>query len=64
MEKLVLEGNLETCPRCGKMAEGADGTFKVADDTIEVLAAPELTRERLARLSEILNAGRAGLDQR
>jgi hypothetical protein len=57
---ITLEGNRETCPRCGALAELPDGTFDVIDDTIHVLAASQLTRERLFRLQTILEAAQAG----
>jgi len=42
------------------MAELPDGTFDVVGDTIHVLPATELTRERLERLSAILESARSG----
>jgi hypothetical protein len=57
---LVMEGNRETCPRCGAWAELPGGTFDVIGDTIHVLAASDLTRERLARFVEILEAAQEG----
>lgn len=57
---ITLSGNRETCPVCGGWAELPDGTFNVADDTIEVLSASRLTRERLLRLEAILGQARAG----
>jgi hypothetical protein len=57
---LVLEGNREQCPRCGASAELPDGTFDVVGDTIHVLSASELTRERLLRLQTVLDSARAG----
>jgi hypothetical protein len=59
-QRLTLSGNRETCPRCGAWAELPDGTFNVIGDTIEVLGATELTRERLSRLQAILKDAEAG----
>jgi hypothetical protein len=60
VQGLVLEGNRETCPRCGAWAELPDGTFDVLGDTIRVLSATELTQERLRRLQAVLDAATAG----
>jgi hypothetical protein len=57
---LTLSGNVQRCPQCGGLAELPEGTFDVADETIRVLSASDLTRERLLRLQAILEqAGRA-----
>jgi ribosomal protein S27AE len=56
---LVLKDNREQCPRCGEWAELPDGTFDVVGDTIHVLTASELTRERLLRLETVLAAAQA-----
>ncbi|MFY9264050.1 MAG: hypothetical protein WAO61_01285 [Solirubrobacterales bacterium] len=58
---LVMSDNRETCPRCGNWAELPDGTFNVTDDTIEVLEATDLTRERLANLASILDDAKRGV---
>jgi hypothetical protein len=60
VQDLVLEGNKETCPRCGQWAELPDGRFTIADDTIHVLAASKLSRERLGQLAAILEQVKAG----
>jgi hypothetical protein len=57
---LVMSNNSEQCPRCGAMAALPDGTFNVFGDTVEVLAATPLTRERLLRLSLILEQACSG----
>lgn len=57
---LTLAGVRTNCPRCGGTAELPDGTYDVTEDTIHVLAGSELTRNRMLRLSEILEAARAG----
>lgn len=57
---LVLEENREQCPRCGQWAELPDGTFDVVGDTVHILAASDLTRERLLRLQAIIDAATAG----
>ena len=57
---ITLEGNRERCPRCGAWAELPDGTFDVLGDTIHVLSASGLTRERLLRLKSLLEAARSG----
>jgi hypothetical protein len=60
VERMTLIGNRETCPRCGAMAETLEGTFNVRDGVIEVLAASDLTRDRLARLGEVHRSVRSG----
>jgi len=57
---ITLTGVRETCPRCGSLADLPDGTFNVFGDTIHVLASPELTRQRLERLKEIVDAAQRG----
>ena len=57
---ITMIGNREQCPRCGAWAELPDGTFDVVGDTIHVLFASGLTRERLSRLSTILEEAHAG----
>jgi len=57
---VVLQGNREDCPRCGKWAELPDGTFDVVGNTVHVLAASKLTLERLQRLQAILDAANTG----
>ena len=47
------------CPRCGHdSAELPEGTFSVINDTIEVLAGPQLTVERMRNVQTILEAAR------
>ena len=60
VQGLTLQGNRETCPRCGAWAELPDGTFDVIGDAIRVLSASDLTRERLLRLQAILQAANEG----
>jgi hypothetical protein len=60
VKNITFEGSRETCPRCHQWAEIPDGTFSFTEDTIEVMDAPDLTRERLLRVAEILDAGRSG----
>ena len=57
---VIMEDNVETCPRCGAWAELPDGSFSIVDDTIRVLSASQLTRERLFRLAAILEQAQAG----
>ena len=62
IQEVVIEGNhIERCPRCGSLNAGMlEGTYTVAEDTVEVLAGSGLTRERLQRLSDLLNEARTG----
>lgn len=48
---VTLVGARQTCPRCGSMADVADGTFNFRDGVVEVLAAPGWTIETLDRLA-------------
>jgi len=54
VQELTMSGNRQQCPRCLAWAELPDGTFNITGDTIEVLSASRLTRERLLRLETIL----------
>jgi hypothetical protein len=57
---IEMGANRERCPRCGEWAELPEGTFEVVEDAIRVLAASNLTRERLSRLQTILEAAQEG----
>jgi hypothetical protein len=57
--RLDLEHVITDCPRCGAVADLPDGTFDVVGDTIHVLSGSQLTRERMFRLAQILDAARA-----
>ncbi len=46
------------CPACGAMGRIPDGVFNFTENTIELLSAPEHSREDLRRLAAVL----AGLD--
>jgi hypothetical protein len=46
--KLTLSGNKESCPRCGHMAQMADGVFNIANDVLSVVTAPNITKQMLA----------------
>jgi hypothetical protein len=54
----------EPCPRCGDVAQIAEGHFNMVGGVIEVLSAPDLTYQRLGELAAVLERGRdaPGLD--
>ncbi|NNN16369.1 MAG: hypothetical protein HKL82_11025 [Acidimicrobiaceae bacterium] len=54
---VTLQGNRETCPSCGAMAEIMDGEFDFIRDTITVLSAPQITINRLQALERLLRQG-------
>ena len=59
--RLEMSGNVVRCPRCGSKADLTEGTFRITDDdVVEVLAASDLTRDRLERLSGTLFKARFG----
>lgn len=60
VQGLTLVGNKARCPRCGEWAEIPDGTFDIVENTIRILSAPELTRQRLEELRQVVEAARAG----
>jgi hypothetical protein len=51
---LHLRGNVETCPRCGGLANIADGVFDIAGDVVTAVTAPRMTTAMLAALSSAL----------
>lgn len=56
---LVMEGNKSgPCPRCGKMGSIPDGTYRLIENIIEVLSAPERTLDELKRFSDLLDKTR------
>ena len=52
--RIFSEGNMESCPYCGGMAQTADGVFQVTDDVLKVVSAPQITRDMLAALQVII----------
>ena len=42
------------CPNCGGFGHIPDGTYKIIENIIEVLSAPQRTLDELERLSELL----------
>lgn len=51
VQGLVLQGNTETCPRCGNPARIVEGEFNVRNGLFEALRSTELDRDLLARLA-------------
>jgi len=56
---ITFTGNRTNCPRCGGVAQLMDGTFSVKDDRFEILSAPSVTREMLARLQLLIDEAEA-----
>ncbi|MBO9043483.1 hypothetical protein [Curtobacterium flaccumfaciens] len=47
--QLVLSGNSESCPKCNRPSAVMEGTFSVRGGLIEILSAPQWTRDMLDR---------------
>ncbi len=47
--QLTLSGNTESCPACGRPSAVMDGSFSIRDGLVEVLSAPQWTRDMLER---------------
>jgi hypothetical protein len=58
---VTLRNGSTNCPRCGSTARFLEGTFNVRDDLIEVLSAPDWTREKFRELQGVLNWARLHL---
>jgi hypothetical protein len=52
-----------SCPRCGKMANGIDGTFDFVENAIRVKQAPPKTLEILKALQDAVASAMAGADE-
>lgn len=51
----IMSSKSGPCPVCGGMGDIPDGTYRVIENIIEVLSAPDRTIYELKRLSEILD---------
>ena len=51
VSNLTLQGNKESCPFCGGMADTAEGVFDIAKDIISVISAPRITHQMLSTFS-------------
>jgi hypothetical protein len=60
IQGLVLQGNTETCPRCGTPARIIEGEFNVRNGLFEALRSTELDRDLLAQLALLGEQVRAG----
>jgi hypothetical protein len=49
-----MRGNLERCPKCGLMARTPEGTYNVRDGLVEVVDAPQWTRDAFTQASRAL----------
>lgn len=54
VKNTTLLGNKETCPKCGKLANIADGIFDVANNILSIVTAPNITREMLEALGGVV----------
>lgn len=48
------------CPRCGGMGSIPDGTYRMIENIVEVLSAPERTLEELRKLSNYIDQANDG----
>lgn len=51
--RIVMRGNRTNCPRCGSMANIADGEFHYSNEQIEFVAGSRWTAQQVTRLQEI-----------
>jgi hypothetical protein len=58
-ESSLKDMRIGPCPTCGGSGRVPDGVYDFIGDTIRVLSAPDYSRERLERLTEIIKEGRA-----
>lgn len=49
IRSLHLEGNRETCPNCGNMAQIVDGTFNTVGGALAMISGPQITTDVLRR---------------
>jgi len=54
VQRLVLTGNREMCPRCRGMAAIVDGVFTAAFGHVRLIDGPQITREILRRFTELV----------
>jgi hypothetical protein len=57
---LTLEGNMEPCPVCGSLARIVDGTFDVKNAIIDIISAPDATKEILRAFLNIVQQTSSG----
>ena len=60
MQHLVLENNIESCPRCGGAARIVEGEFNIRDGVFEVLRSTRLDRDMLQRFAGIAQQANDG----
>lgn len=49
---VILQGNTSgPCPECGGTGDVLEGNFAILNETLTILSAPDVTRERLQRLA-------------
>ena len=51
-----MQGNTESCPTCGRPSHTMEGTFNVREGAIDVLAAPDWTRDLIRQAAEAVRA--------
>ncbi|MER8373357.1 hypothetical protein [Mesorhizobium sp. M1406] len=54
VRNLVLEGNTESCPRCGRMASIIEGKFDVVDGVLQMLKGSQLSTAMLKQFVSVL----------
>jgi SEC-C motif len=60
VQHLVLENNIESCPKCGGAARIVEGEFNVRNGVFEVLRSTRLDRELLQRFAGIARQANDG----
>lgn len=60
---VVMNGNVEPCPKCGLMSPTMSGTFNFRDGLVEVLSAPTWTKDLLRGVREKLADAKAATEK-
>lgn len=55
---ITIRNSSMTCPKCGRPAKLAEGTFNATHDTLELVSGPPLTVEILEKLRDIAERAR------
>jgi ssDNA-binding Zn-finger/Zn-ribbon topoisomerase 1 len=53
-------GNKEQCPNCRSWAEVSERVFRFTNDAIEIISAPDFTREMLRFVEDIAKRAKSG----
>lgn len=58
--QVTLQGNRETCPRCGRWANIADGVFEITHGALRLIQGSRATQDMLDRFAEMLQQANDG----